>query len=237
MKLYKWLAKDGSSYNGGVGKWPLPAGNRPGAWMPKLELPLIECKHGYHLCRPCDLPYWISPTLWVAEARGHIKDWDDKVGVQQARLLRRIETWNGRVARLFACDCAERALHCFETHYPGNDRLQRAVEIMRRSLENGMTHEEFTAANANASQGLRIAWLDWHAGGPKATPVAWDAAHAVLSAIWAVGNWGRFPSAVDAVRNAVIDAGRATGWAKEECEWQAMRLCKLLGIELDEGEG
>ena len=110
MTLYKVLNQDGSAYHGGVGSWPLPDGEAPGAWTPKLTGRLVPCGHGYHLCRATDLIGWLGPAIFLAEPKGRILKARDKVVVRQARLLRRLDTWTEQTARLFACDCAEHVL-------------------------------------------------------------------------------------------------------------------------------
>src|SRR3990167_5508415 len=110
--LYKLLNVDGSPCNGGRGSWPLPTNGRPGAWL-EVKPPVEPCSHGLHLCRAKNLlKDWSGPALWLAEVHPQaevIKE-SDKVVVSRARLLWRVETWNDQTLRLFAADCAERAL-------------------------------------------------------------------------------------------------------------------------------
>ena len=160
--LYKVLDLDGTAHNGGRGQWMLPANGQPGAWMPPIVGDLIPCQHGYHLCRRGDLIHWLGPTLWVAEAR-----WDqivhtDKVVVRQARLLHRIETWTERTARLFACECAERALK--RERAAGREPAEaswQSITVARRFASGTATVEELSAARAAASAAAWDAERDW----------------------------------------------------------------------------
>ena len=107
-RLFKVLNVDGSSCHGGSLQWGLPKG-RPGRWH-QVSGELIPCENGLHLCREKDLLDWLGPAIFLAEARGERIEETDKVVVREARLVRRIDTWNDRTARLFAVACARRAL-------------------------------------------------------------------------------------------------------------------------------
>src|SRR3990167_669300 len=127
--LYKVLNADGSVFHGGSGVWFLP-NSRPGKWMPVLDADkLVACEYGYHLCRHDDLVAWLGPAIFVAEYRGKRIDNPDKIIVQQARLISKLETWNDRTARLFACDCADRALELVEEPDPRSIECVRVARI------------------------------------------------------------------------------------------------------------
>jgi len=153
--FYKFLNLDGTAYHGGHGQWALPTNGQPGTWMPPIVGDLIPCQHGYHLCRRGDLIHWLGPTLWVAEAR-----WDqivhtDKVVVRQARLLHRIETWTERTARLFACECAERALK--RERAAGREPAEaswQSIAVAKRFAFGEATREELSAARARQEEGI-----------------------------------------------------------------------------------
>ena len=158
-QLYKVLAADGTSCHGGDATWTA------GEWMPAVEGELKPCVNGYHLCRRGDLINWLGETIWTAEYQGERIDVDapadqSKVVVRQARILRPLTAWNERTARLFACDCAERALPIIAKSMPDEDRPRRAIEAARRYANGQATDEE------------------WDAARDAARDAAWDAAWA-----------------------------------------------------------
>src|SRR3990167_2902362 len=167
--LYKVLNEEGLVYQGGNGKWFLPKGG-PGKWMHTLNPDKLEaCQYGYHLCRRDDLIRWLGPVIFTAEYRGKRIDDTDKIVVQQARLIRKLETWNDRTARLFACDCADRALALIDKPDP---RSIESVRVARLYSIGEATKEQLAAARAAA----------WDAYGTAARTAAraaaWTAARA-----------------------------------------------------------
>ena len=73
---------------------------------------LTLCKIGYHIARDSQVLGWLNEELWEAEpCPDHpVVGADDKVVTCKVRLVRRVDGWNERTARLFAADCAEMAL-------------------------------------------------------------------------------------------------------------------------------
>jgi len=157
--LYKVLNTDGSPCHGG-GTWHLPTDDGPGEWMPAIKGKLVACQNGYHLCREQDLINWLGPAIYEAEYRGERVDDDNKIVVREARLLRRIDAWNDRTARLFACDCAERVLHIFERERPDDDRPRQAIEVARRYARGQATEDELGAARDAARNAASAAARD-----------------------------------------------------------------------------
>ena len=184
--LYKVLNNDCSAYHGGSGVWHLPKGKRPGKWMPAI-VNLILCERGYHLCRREDLIHWLGPTVWVAEGRGEKLLDHDKVVFTQARLLRRLDTWTERTARLFAADCAEAVLPLFEKDCPNDNRPRSAVEAARKFARGKISEKELYAACVAARDAARAAAraaardAAWAAARDAARAAAWDAAWAAES--------------------------------------------------------
>jgi hypothetical protein len=142
--------------------------------MPTIKGDLVPCENGYHLCRKGDLVRWLGETLYEAEYEGDIIEFDNKVVVRRARLLRTLEEWNERTAGLFACDCAERVLPLFEAEYPGDKRPREALDVARRYAVGNATHEELSAARDAAWAAARAAARA--AAGAAAEDAAWDAA-------------------------------------------------------------
>jgi len=250
MKLYKGLNVDGTPCHGGAERW-----NLQGEWMPLIS-DIALCERGYHLCRRADLVLWLGPAIWEVEHRGQMIEAWDKVVVGAARLVKRMETWNERTARLFACDCAERVLPLYEAEYPSDIRPRDAIRIARLYAEGERTEQERAASRAAASdEAGNAAWdaaqaaaqaaagaaaraIAWNEAGNE----AWDAAQAAAqaaaraaarAAAWAVGGtaW--------AVKGTAWASG-GTGWAiggtalATERAWQTTRLFEYLETQTTE---
>jgi hypothetical protein len=210
MILYKVLNHDGTSCNGGSGQWSLPKNGKPGAWF-KVKGKLEPCENGIHACRRDQLVEWLGPAIYELEPGSKVLDWGDKVGMRRARLIRKIDAWNERTARLFACDCAERVLPIFERQRPNNTRPREAIRIARLYADGGATENELAAAAraaARAAAGV--------AEGVAAGDAAWAAA------------WGSAGDAARAAaRDAAWDAAGDAAWAAERT-WQTERLFEYL---------
>ena len=159
-RLFKVLTKDATPCHGGNGKW-----NTHGKWMPRIEN-IALCQRGYHLCRERDVVGWLGPTIWEAAYRGERIDGSDKIVVSQARLIRRLKTWSDRTARLFACDCANRAMRKYGN---GDKRSLTAIKVTRAFAQGDCTRQELSAARAAASDAAGAAARD------AARAAAWDA--------------------------------------------------------------
>jgi hypothetical protein len=202
MRFYKVLGKGGMACNGGSGKWDLPKNGRPGKWMPKIKN-IEPCQSGYHLCREEDLTQWLNDELYEAEGRGEsIRHDNSKDVFPEARLLKKLESWNEKTARLFAADCAEHTIFIFEQKYPEDDRPRKAIEAAR-DFANGKI-SAFARAAARAAA--------WAAAGDAAWAAAGDAAWAAARA-----------AAGDAAWAAAGDAAGAAAKEKEK-KWQTERL-------------
>ena len=146
MTYYKFLKENGSSPQG-YGEWHLPKSKRPGKWMPKIEGELAACENGYHVLRDTDLIHWLGPVLWEVEIKGELVESGDKCITRQARLIRKVDTWNERSQRLFACWCAERVLHLYEKQYPDDSRVRQCIETARLYANGKATLEDLRAAS------------------------------------------------------------------------------------------
>jgi hypothetical protein len=106
-RCYKFLAAGGIGRFSGY-RWPLPAGDRPGALV-SVGGDLDACRRGLHACRVRDLPYWLDDELWAAEAAEPVVEYDGVLVARRARLLWRVEAWNPQAGADFALACTVRA--------------------------------------------------------------------------------------------------------------------------------
>ena len=198
MKYYKIL-KDGKSCNGGSAEWFLPTKCKPGKWMPAVEGKLVPCQSGYHIVKADDILQWVVPDaqIFEVEPRGRVQYAGDKGVCTSVRLIKQLG-WDDRIARLFACDCAEHTLSIFEKKYPDDKRPRRTIEVARRFTEGKATQEELAAAEAAARDAAEAA--AWAAAWAAARVAAWAAAR---------------------------DAAEAAAWAAER-QWQTKRLLRYL---------
>ena len=230
MTYYKVLNADGTPFHGGRGVWHLPKGKRPGKWMQPIEGKLEACANGYHLCRRGDLVQWLGPVIFEVEYKGIVVSADNKIVVRNTRLVRKLNTWTDRTARLFACDCAERVLHLYDDRSPDDRRVRNCIEIARKVANGDLPIAELAAARAAVWGAARAAAWDaaWDAGA-AARAAAWDAARdaagdAARDAAGAAG------AAARDARAAAWDAGAAARDAAKaaEREWQTERLFDYL---------
>jgi len=212
MKYYKCL-DNGNSCHGGSLEWSLPKDGKPGDWMPRIDR-IETCVSGYHLCRERDLVDWLSDEIYEAEGRGEKIVDNNKVVFQEARLIRKLDKWNDRTARLFSADCAGRVLHLYEDKCPDDKRPRLAI-LASRDFANGLiTEKQLAAARAAARD------------------AAWAAARAAArAAAWAAARAGVRDAARVASRDAARDAAWAAAWAgvrDAERKWQTVKLMEYL---------
>jgi hypothetical protein len=196
--------------NGGNGRYP-----GVGRWTRHLDPDRLEaCKYGYHLAEDDQLIDWLGPAIFEAEPCGdHTPvDGGNKWVSCRVRLTRRL-SWDVRVARLFAADCAEAAL--LGERASGREPDERswaAVTAARRFADGEISREELAAAWAAAGAAAGAAARDaaWAAARAAAWAAAWDAARAAArDAAWAAAG----AAAWAAARDAAWAAARAAAWA------------------------
>ena len=207
---YKVTDTRGRACHGGDLQWSLPTWRAVGAWMPRIDDPLL-CERGYHLCRQQELKGWLHEAIWAVELAPEaivIEGSYKVVTSGPVRLVRRMH-WDDRIARLYACDCAERIVHLC-----GDDPRHRdAIAAARRCTEGQATTAELYAARAAARITARA--ITARAAAWASSAAAWDTAGvAARAAAWAARTAG------DAAWNAAWAAGAAE-WAAEAAAWAA----------------
>ena len=140
-KCYKVTGPNGEPCHGGSGRWI------PGEW--REENGTEPCQPGMmHFCKDArQLIDWLNVEIWEAEYDDAklVIDHGDKLAVQRARVIRKMEIWNDRTTRLFACNCAEAVLPIYEKHYPNDMRPRECVETARKFAHGKATREEMAA--------------------------------------------------------------------------------------------
>ena len=228
MTYYKVLAADGvSSYHGGLGKWFIPKGKRIGKWMPAIK-DIRPCERGYHFVNIEQLPQWLGPTLYEIEVRGQIIHQADKSVAEQARLIRKVETWNDKTLRLYAADCAERVLGLYEKQYPKDDRPRKAIQAAR-DFANGLITKDAVSKAATNAASYAAACAN---GAYAAANAAFNAAYYAVAASYAAASAAAYTAAAGA-SYAAYTAAAAAGYAAAngvdaayaaEKTWQMERL-------------
>ena len=220
---------------------------RPGKWL-TVPGTLDPCYRGLHYTSPQYAPRWLHAACWLVEdgAAETRLFHEDKWVTRRLRLVRRLDTWNERTARLFACDCAEHVLPVFERRYPKDHRPHEAIAVARRYANGHATGEELIAAGVAAWD---AAWdAAWAAAGDAAWAAARDAAWAAAGdAAWAAAGdaaWdAAWAAAGAAARDAAWAAAGDAAWAAAgdaawaaagaaERAWQAERLLAYLNGEI-----
>ena len=233
-KFFKALNTDGTPIHGS-GKWSLPTDDGPGDWMPEISGPLVFCKNGYHACRPEDLAKWLGATIYELEYRGEIIEGDEKVVVQQARLIREIDTWTKRSMLLFAVDCAQHVLPVSETKYPDYDRPRKAIEATRQVVNNAGPQNTARAALKAAAQNARAAASDLTRMTAVEATASEDPAATAANAVLKAATNAAFAAETTALDDAAAAVARVVSFAigavadiAAEEKWQTERLMQYL---------
>jgi hypothetical protein len=138
------------------------------------------------------------------------------------------EAERDRLARAFACDCAERVLSTFERERPDDMRPRAAIAVARRFAAGEATHLDLDVARDAAGDAARDVWAAsketatagaaaWAAKGAADRAATWAAEEAAARAAWAAKE-----APADAAWTAEGVAARAA-----ERAWQANRLREL----------
>jgi len=220
---YKFTRPGGSTHNGF--RWPLPSADGPGEWVEvgkqarkALTTHDLCTTRVLHATDAAHLLDWLNVEMYeveIDEGRGLIVG-PDKIGFRRGRLVRRIEAWNERNARLFACDCAEDALQYAVPD--ARETLECVIYVARCYADGEATLTKLAAARAAAGAAEAAAWDAARAAAGAAEAAAWDAA-------WDAARAAAWDAAWAAARAAAGAAARDAARAKYG-RW----LCERLGI-------
>lgn len=133
MSHYKFTRRGGRALFNDFA-WPLPAAGRAGDWV-EVSGPLQPCRHGLHVCRREDLPYWLHDELWQVEIAGTSLPAHDGQVVGRARLVRPVEAWPD-VQRTFASQCLARA-EALRARAPKDARLEAYLGAAAHCVQSG----------------------------------------------------------------------------------------------------
>lgn len=123
MIAYKCLTPQGTGIFTSF-RWPLPNGG-PGAWV---EAPADPCRSGVHACRVRDLPHWAASVLYEIELDGELIEGPTKIVAPRARLVRRVEAWDGGLRDAYTRWCADRGHELARTASPPLDNWDDTIE-------------------------------------------------------------------------------------------------------------
>jgi hypothetical protein len=133
-----------------------------------------------------------------------------------------------RLARLFACDCAERVLHFFEQHHPEDGRPRAAVETARRFALGEATRLELSAASAVAAAIAVAAARTISGVAARDDSAGMQASAAASSAAWGATSVTASAAALGAAKDTAMAAASAV-----ERAWQTERLRQYLSGEVE----
>jgi len=165
----KFLRADGTSPLQGH-HWPLPTDEGPGAWLPAITGKPVACRNGYHATGLNNLLEWLNKSAYEVNSQSEWIDCGDKfVTAGPVRLTRKL-AFDDRIARHFACDCAQRVLPIFERARPNDMRVRECIATARAFADGNATQAQLAAAAAAAGDAA------WDAAGDAAWAAAGDAA-------------------------------------------------------------
>ena len=129
-----------------------------------LRLFAADCaEHALHGCDTGHLTLWVrvGTIVWEMEMPGATVLSDKVIGLR-ARLVRRVGGMSEMALRLFAADCAERALPLFESYCPNDARPSEAIAAARSGDSRRMAAAASAAYSAERQwQGKRLlAWIE-----------------------------------------------------------------------------
>jgi hypothetical protein len=188
-----------------------------------LELTRFEC-----------LPTHLLDEIYETEGEGLIIENMFSVTVRRAKLLRRIEAWNRRTARLFAADCAEHVLPIYDSQLWRSASLRAIIRTCRDHAEGWIDSYSLKQAWREADDILSEAVFDelGKTAGTGAVAAAVKACAAstiyetALAVTFALDAAGQFAKRGMPDGEAETNAGRDAFF--DELAWQAQKLAEYL---------
>ena len=176
-RLWKVLGPDRVSLIAGTGyRYPTEG------WTRHLNPRRLElCAYGYHYCQGPQVLEWLNEGLLCEVESCQEHEPLSREDKNASCRLRIVQTWllTSRILRLFAADCAERALlRERNADREPDPRSWEAVGVARRFADGNATAAQLVAARNAAGVAARVAawYAAWYAAGDAAGDAARDAA-------------------------------------------------------------
>ena len=210
-----------------------------GEWVDTGREP-VDFGSGLYGCTQIGVSRWIDAELYEIEYAGRPIGSDcgsGKVFGRRARLVRRVDGWDQRTARLVAADFAEHVAHLWVPPAGVAWVPADTIRVVRQYADGLVSKESLLEARARAADAAEAAAAAARVSGAARAAWAADAADAAEAAAAAAGAWGE--AAAWAARAA--DAAEAAAWAARgaaraattdrsmEQEWQSKRLLEMVG--------
>jgi hypothetical protein len=174
-----------------------------------------------HLCEGIALVLELGAEVYEAEPLENIHISGNRLTCSSARTLKKMN-WNERIARLFACDCAEHVAHICK-----DKQVRTAIDAARKYANGKLTESELLVAWSGARNAAsKSQWLNEYsaaraASDCAATDIQWATSSATFGAAAKSG------SAKDKKGSTL---NQSIAWIDER-KWQTARLMQYL----DEG--
>ena len=122
--------------------------------------------------------------------------------------LTKLDLWDDKTARLFACACARHTVHLFEEKHPDDKRPRQAIEAAEQFATNPTDKARNKMADRAAAGAARAAagdaaWAAARAAGDAARDAAWAAARAAGAAAWAAAGAAENKWQADTLRTMI----------------------------------
>jgi hypothetical protein len=127
MQAYKFLAAGSRGPFSGFA-WT------PGAWA-EAEGPLDPCRNGVHALPADALAPWLDEELWEVELDGDVVEATGLLVGRRARLVARVDEWDGQAAGRFARACARHAEELADDGGAAQEFADAAASLAERTTD------------------------------------------------------------------------------------------------------